>query len=39
MRPDAKEQYNILNKPLKKPPTINTIIATLNAKRNKPLKA
>ncbi len=39
MRPNAKEQYNILNKPLKEPPTINTIIATLNAKRNKLLKA
>ncbi len=39
MQPDAKEQYNILNKPLKKPPTINTMIATLNTKRNKLLKA
>ncbi len=39
MRPDAKEQYNILNKPLKEPPTIDTIITTLNTKRNKPLKA
>ncbi len=38
MRPNAKEQYNILNKPLKKPPTINTIITTLNTKRNKLLK-
>ncbi len=39
MRPNAKEQHNILNKPLKKPPTINTIITTLNTKRNKLLKA
>ncbi len=39
MRPNAEEQYNILNKPLKEPPTINTIITTLNTERNKPLKA
>ncbi len=39
MRPNAEEQYNILNEPLKEPPTINTIITTLNTKRNKPLKA
>ncbi len=39
MRPNAKEQYNILNKPLKEPPTIDTIITTLNTERNKPLKA
>ncbi len=39
MRPNAKEQYNILNEPLKEPPTINTIITTLNTKRNEPLEA
>ncbi len=39
MRPNAEEQYNILNEPLKEPPTINTIITTLNTKRNEPLEA
>jgi hypothetical protein len=39
MRPDAKEQYNILNEPLKEPPTINTMITTLNTERNELLKA
>ncbi len=39
MRPDAEEQHNILNEPPKEPPTIDTMIATLNAERNKPLEA
>ncbi len=39
MQPDAKEQHNILNEPLKEPPIIDTIITTLNAERNKPLEA
>ncbi len=39
MRPDAEEQHNILNEPLKEPPTIDTMIATLNAERNEPLEA
>ncbi len=39
MQPDAEEQHNILNEPLKEPPTIDTMIATLNAERSKPLEA